>query len=58
MMSRGNQEYVEELLGYGFSPVVIHRYTGLCLQQIYEIENQMHKRKALQKEIQDKEVNK
>ena len=24
MMSRRNQEYVEELLNYGFSPKVIH----------------------------------
>ena len=58
MMSRGNQEYVEELLNYGFSPKVIHRQTGLSLQQIYEIQDQLHKRKALQKEINNKEVGK
>ena len=55
MMSRGNQDYVEELLSYGFSAKAIHRQTGLSLQQIYEIQEQIFKRKALQKELQSKE---
>lgn len=58
MMSRGNQEYVEELLNYGFSPKVIHKHTGLCLQQIYQIQEDMYKKKTLQKEINNKEVGK
>lgn len=58
MMSRGNQEYVEELLNYGFSPRVIHRQTGLKLEQIYEIQDEMYERKSLQKETNKKEVGK
>ena len=54
MMSRGNQSYVEELLNYEFSPVVIHRYTGLSLQQIYEIQDEMYAKKARQKEFDKK----
>lgn len=58
MMSRRNQEYVEELLNYGFSPKVIHKHTGLSLEQIYQIQDEMYARKTKQKEIQDKEVGK
>ena len=54
MMSRGNQEYVKELLGYGFSPKVIHRHTGLSLSQIYEIQDEMYKKKSIQKEFDEK----
>lgn len=52
MMSKGNQLKVEELLEYGFSPKVIHKHTGLKLEQIYQLQEQMYKRKAKQKEIQ------
>lgn len=45
MMSRGNQEYVEELLNYGFSPRAIHKQTGLSLEQIYQIQEDMYKKK-------------
>lgn len=55
MMSRGNQTYVEELLSYGFSPRAIHRQTGLSLKQIYEIQEEIYKKKTLQKEMQNKE---
>lgn len=61
MMSRGNQIYVEELLGYGFSPRAIHKQTGLSLEQIYEIQEEIYKKKSLQKEINEnnnEEVNK
>lgn len=59
MMSKGNQLKVEELLEYGFSPRVIHKHTGLKLEQIYQLQEQMYKRKAKQKEMQSKEeVNK
>lgn len=59
MMSKGNQLKVEELLEYGFSPGAIHKHTGLSLQQIYQLQEQMYKRKAKQKEMQSKEeVNK
>lgn len=57
MMSRGNQGYVEELLNYGFSPKVIHKHTGLSLQQIYEIQDEIYEKKARQKEF-DKKNNK
>lgn len=58
-MSKGNQLKVEELLEYGFSPRAIHKHTGLSLQQIYQLQEQMYKRKAKQKEMQNKEeVNK
>ena len=52
MMSKGNQLKVEELLEYGFSPGAIHKHTGLSLQQIYQLQEQMYERKAKQKEIQ------
>ena len=58
MMSHRNQEFVEELLNYGFSPRAIHKQTGLSLQQIYQIEEEKYKKKALQKEINNKEVGK
>lgn len=51
-MSKGNQFKVEELLEYGFSPGAIHKHTGLSLQQIYQLQEQMYERKAKQKEIQ------
>lgn len=51
-MSKGNQLKVEELLEYGFSPGAIHKHTGLSLQQIYQLQEQMYERKAKQKEIQ------
>lgn len=54
-MSKGNQLKVEELLEYGFSPGAIHKHTGLSLQQIYQLQEQMYKRKAKQKEMQSKE---
>lgn len=55
MMSKGNQLKVEELLEYGFSPGAIHKHTGLSLQQIYQLQEQMYKRKAKQKEMQNKD---
>lgn len=55
MMSKGNQLKVEELLEYGFSPKAIHKHTGLKLDQIYQLQEQMYKRKAKQKEIQKKD---
>lgn len=55
MMSKGNQLKVEELLEYGFSPKVIHKQTGLKLDQIYQLQEQMYKRKAKQKEMQNKD---
>ena len=55
MMSKGNQLKVEELLEYGFSPRVIHKQTGLKLEQIYQLQEQMYKRKAKQKEMQNKD---
>lgn len=58
MMSRGNQEYVEELLNYGFSPKAIYKQTGLKLEQIYQIQEEVYKKKTLQKEINNKEVGK
>lgn len=58
MMSRRNQGFVEELLNYGFSPKVIHKQTGLSLEQIYQIQDEMYERKSKQKEMQDKEVGK
>lgn len=58
MMSRRNQEYVEELLNYGFSPKMIHKQTGLSLEQIYQIQDETYKKKTLQKEINNKEVKK
>lgn len=54
-MSKGNQLKVEELLEYGFSPRAIHKQTGLKLEQIYQLQEQMYKRKAKQKEIQKKD---
>lgn len=54
MMSLSNQSQVEELLNYGFSPKVIHKHTGLSLQQIYEIEDKMYERKAKQKKLVSK----
>ena len=54
MMSRKNQSQVEELLNYGFTPKAIHRYTGLSLNQIYQIQEEIYDRKARQKEIQSK----
>ena len=55
MMSKGNQLKVEELLECGFSPKVIHKHTGLKLDQIYRLQEQMYKKKAKQKELQSKE---
>ena len=55
MMSRGNQIYVEELLSYGFSPRSIHKQTGLSLEQIYKVQEEIYEKKALQKEINNKE---
>lgn len=55
MMSKGNQLKVEELLEYGFSPRVIHKQTGLSLKQIYIIQEEVYKKKTLQKELQSKE---
>ena len=55
MMSRGNQIYVEELLSYGFSARAIHKQTGLSLEQIYEVQEEIYEKKAKQKEIQNKE---
>lgn len=55
MMSKGNQLKVEELLEYGFSPKAIHNHTGLKLEQIYQLQEQMYKRKAKQKELQSNE---
>lgn len=54
-MSKGNQLKVEELLEYGFSPKAIHKHTGLKLEQIYQLQEQMYKRKAKQKEMQKKD---
>lgn len=58
MMCRRNQGFVEELLNYGFSPKVIHKQTGLSLEQIYQIQDEMYERKSKQKEINNKEVGK
>lgn len=55
MMSRGNQLYVEELLEYGYSVRSIHKQTGLSMEQIYEIQEETIRKKALQKEMQKKE---
>lgn len=54
-MSQGNQTYVEELLSYGFSPKAIQKHTGLSLKQIYIIQEEVYKKKTLQKELQSKE---
>lgn len=55
MMSQGNQIYVEELLECGFSPRAIHKQTGLSLEQIYQIQDEIYEKKTLQKERQSKE---
>lgn len=55
MMSKGNQLRVEELLECGFSPKAIAKQTGFKLDQIYQLQEQMYKRKAKQKERQAKE---
>ena len=55
MMKRNDHEYIEQLLYYGFSHNVLQRYSGLSLEEIHKIEE---KRKAKQRELENKEVNK
>ena len=51
-MKRNDHEYIEQLLYYGFDPIVLHRHTGVSLEKIQEIEE-----KRKQKELENnKEV--
>lgn len=47
-MKRDDHKYIEQLLYYGFDPMVLHRHTGVSLEKIHEIEE-----KRKQKELEN-----